>query len=123
MKNNRFNIDFFEFSFLVEVCIPPVPIARSVFWEKVINDSFHVLTPDERKRLFTWITENSKFSEELKNENKDCKLFYDRYNPDNQYLIHTTTNEKYNCFLHNGRYHTNTTTSIYEESITKIEKI
>lgn len=26
---NRFNIVFFEFSFLVEACIPPRPIARA----------------------------------------------------------------------------------------------
>lgn len=26
------DIDFFEYSFLVEACIPPRPIARTMFW-------------------------------------------------------------------------------------------
>ena len=59
---NRFNIDFFEFSFLVEACIPPRPIARAMFWDDVINKYYHVLTDNERQRLFEWINRCDNFT-------------------------------------------------------------
>lgn len=46
MSDNRFSIDFIEFSFLVEACIPPRPIARTYFWGQVIDKYYHVLTVD-----------------------------------------------------------------------------
>jgi len=57
---NRFNIDFFEFSFLVEACIPPVPIARAVFWGKVLNEYYKVLSQEERDKLHEWLNHNPK---------------------------------------------------------------
>jgi hypothetical protein len=118
---NRFNIDFFEFAFLVEACIPPRPIARAMFWDNVCNIHYHVLTPEERSNLLEWVQKNPCF--DLNNE--DCKLFYDRYNLDSQYLITTDYNNEIKdieCFLHNGRYHTTSTTSINEEYIKNIQK-
>lgn len=84
-KNNkqRFNIDFFEFSFLVEACIPPVPIARSMFFDNVIDRYYHEMTPNERNNLFEWIQKISKFD----TTNESCRLFYDRFNPENQYIV------------------------------------
>lgn len=79
----RFPIDFFEFSFLVEACIPPRPIARAMFWDDVINKYYHVLTPDERAKLYEWIGRNPCF--DLSNE--DCALFAARFNPANQYKL------------------------------------
>lgn len=79
----RFQIDFFEFSFLVEACIPPRPIARAMFWDDVINKYYQVLTPDERAKLYEWIVRNPCF--DLANE--DCALFAARFNPANQYKL------------------------------------
>lgn len=79
----RFPIDFFEFSFLVEACIPPRPIARAMFWDDVINKYYQVLTPDERAKLYEWISRNPFF--DLANE--DCALFAARFNPANQYKL------------------------------------
>jgi hypothetical protein len=79
----RFPIDFFEFSFLVEACIPPRPIARTMFWHDVINKYYHVLTPNERARLYEWIGRSYFF----KLENEDCALFAARFNPANQYRV------------------------------------
>ena len=79
----RFPIDFFEFSFLVEACIPPRPIARAMFWDDVINKYYQVLTPDERAKLYEWIGSNPCF--DLANE--DCALFAARFNPANQYKL------------------------------------
>ncbi len=122
IKNNRFDIDFFEFSVLVEACIPKRPIMRTMFFHKVIDEFYYVLTQDERNKLFEWINRNSSF--DLKEE--DCQLFYDRYNPDNQYKVKTLFKGKEDvveCFKYKDSYHTSRTTSIQEEFITEITKI
>lgn len=119
---NRFDIDFFEFSFLVEACIPPTPIARACFWDSVIDKYYNVLTDEEKESLFLWITKNSFF----KIENEDCSIFYDRYNPDNQYEIKTTYQNKdevHYCFKRKGRYYKSKRVSILEEYITNIKKL
>jgi len=122
MKNgNRFNIDFFEFAFLTEACIPEVPIARSMFWDKVCDRYYQVLTPDERAKLFEWIQRNYSF----KLEKEGCRLFYDRYNPENQYLVTTLykgKEEVHECFRHKDRYHINKTTSIEPQYITSVSR-
>ena len=122
MGGTRFNIDFFEFSFLVEACIPPRPIARTCFWKDVINVHYHKMTPEERAKLFEWIPRNGNFD----TEKELCQLFYDRFNPDNQYKITTVyegKTETQDAFLHKGKYHTSDIRSIIEEYITDIEKI
>ena len=120
--DNRFNIDFFEFAFLVEACIPPRPIARSMFWDKVCNYYYHQLTPDERSRLFDWITRNLCF----KMENEDCRFFYARYNPENQYRATCVNNGKteiFDCFLIGKTYYTSKSTSLNEKFIKEVTQI
>ena len=100
-----FKISFMEFSFLVEACIPPRPIARSMFWYEVIDDYYHIMTKEERKKLFDWIQLNPSF--DINNE--DCLLFYDRFNPDNQYKIYTRLKGEediHKCFLHKEQFYT-----------------
>lgn len=123
--NCRFPIDFFEFSFLVEACIPPKPIARSMFWDSVINKHYYSMTLEERSHLYSWITKNWVFQDGIKNNNEDCQLFEARFNPDNQYCV--TTNHKnkitgYDCFLWKDNYHTSKSTSILKEYIIDIIK-
>lgn len=116
----RFTIDFFEFSFLVEACIPPRPIARAMFWENVINHYYRIMKPDERRRLYEWITKNWQFEEGMKNGNKDCLLFEARFNPDNQWDVITDDGETERgskCFLFEGRYHVNKNTWLDEKFI------
>jgi hypothetical protein len=113
---SKFKIDFFELCFLAETCIPPRPIARSMFWDKLINEYYYQLSGSEREKLFGWITKNNCF--DLSNE--DCNWFYDRYNPDNQYQVKTLyegKEELNDCFLHNGKYHINKSQSVYEKYI------
>lgn len=122
---NRFNIDFFEFAFLVEACIPPRPIARSMFWDKVIDVYYYRLTKDERARLYEWINKNWTFEKSLKEGEEGCLLFNARYNPENQYLVETEyegKQETYECFLYNDRYYTNKNTSIQEQYIKNVSK-
>lgn len=121
-KENRFEIDFFEFAFLVEACIPPRPIARAMFWEKVIEKHYHDLTISERERLLEWTKRNPCFNM----ENEDCALFEARFNKENQYKITTLLNEKESaleCFKWKDCYHTSKDTSVNEKYITKVEKI
>lgn len=121
-KEKTFAIDFFEFSFLVEACIPPRPIARAMFWEKVINIHYHKLSVNERKRLFDWIIKNPSFSL----SNADCKLFYNRFNPDNQYSVTTRLDDKVKvieCFMHEGQYQLTSTSSINEKFIIDVKTI
>ena len=126
MKNNRFKIDFFEFSFLVEACIPPNPIARNMFWKRVVDEHYHEMKPDERSRLWEWINRNPAYERGIKNSDEDCLVFEARFNPDNQYLVTTNYEDKtdmYVCFKYKDRYHTSITTSILEDYIVEIKKI
>lgn len=121
---NRFNIDFFEFSFLVEACIPPRPIARAMFWDDVIDKHYNTLTDNERVRLFEWINRNLCMQDGIEEGNEDCLLFNARFNPDNQYKVHTNYNDKleiYDAFKLNDRYYIKKNTSIEDKYITKVE--
>ena len=120
---NRFNIDFFEFSFLVEACIPPAPIARAMFFRKVINEHYHVLTERERGDLYEWVKRTINFNEPV---NEMVQTFLDRYNPYNQYLVTTECNgkvEQTNTFFRNEKYYTGYNQWIADEYITNIENI
>lgn len=117
---SEFKIDFFEFSFLVEACLPPAPIARAMFFQEVSDKHYHQMTDNERNKLFEWLTRNSCF----RMEEEDCQVFYDRFNPKNQYKAKTFYNEKeevIDCFAHKGRFHTSKSTSILEEYIVSTE--
>jgi len=122
INRGRFAIDFFEFSFLAEACIPPRPIARTCFWHDLIDKYYHVLTPGERAKLHEWIKRNPAFS--LKNE--DCQIFDARFDPKNQYKVktvfHGEGNEK-EAFMWNNEYYFARNKSILKEYITEVTPI
>lgn len=125
-KECRFDIDFIEFSFLVEACIPPRPIARTMFWYDVIDKYYHILTQEERKILYEWIQKSYSFEARIEKQDEDCLLFLARYNPDNQYRVTTDFNDEIketDCFLLNGQYYLARNRSILPKYITKIEKL
>lgn len=122
MKNiaPRFDIDFFEFAFLVEACIPPRPIARSMFWDDVINKHYHVLTENEREKLFEWVNRCSNFNL----ENEDCQLFNARFDKENQFEVTTKYNsitETHKVFKWQGKYHISKSQSVEKKYITTIK--
>lgn len=124
MKNefNKFKIDFFELVFLAETCIPPRPIARTVFWHRLINEIYYELDDNQRERMFDFITKNASFDK----ENKDCQLFYARFNPKNQYLVdlfHNGKAETHKMFQFEGKYYTHINRYAAPEYIKKVEKI
>ena len=123
---NRFNIDFFEFSFLVEACIPPRPIARAMFWDDVINKHYHDLTKNERERLFEWINRCYGMEHGIEIKNEDCLLFNARFDPENQYEVTSEYKGKtdtHKCFLWQEKYHISKNTSIEAKYITGTTKI
>lgn len=119
-------IDLFEYSFLLEACIPPAPIARTWFWKKSVDIHYNLFTPADRERLFTWMSKNSSFKASLERGNEYCLLWRSRYDPDNQYKVHSVFNgesQTHDTFLHNGEYRISETKSVNSEYITKIEKL
>ena len=124
-RGSRFDIDFTEFAFLVEACIPPRPIARAMFWKDVCDKHYHSMTSSEREKLFDWIPRNPAF--DLKNE--DCAYFYARFNPENQFVVKCKNGEKgegtvkLNCFKYNNRYHTSKNSLIVEEWILEVSEV
>lgn len=122
INRGRFAIDFFEFSFLVEACIPPRPIARTCFWYDLIDKYYHVLTPNERARLHEWINRNPAFSL----ENADCHLFNARFDPKNQYRVKTLFNGKEgvdDAFMWSNEFYLSSNRSIAREYITEVTPI
>ncbi len=119
------DIDFFEFSFLVEACAGNRPIARSMFFDRVIDKYYHVLCQDERDNLFEWINRSSSFKFDLERGCDSCLWFNARFDKDNQFLVYTLFNgeeKTYEAFKFEDKYYIKRNTSIAEEYITKLEK-
>lgn len=122
---SKFKINFIELLFLVEACIPPMPIARTLIWYNIIDSYYYQLSKNERSYLYEYINKNWIFKESL-NKEESCVLFNARYNPDNQYLIKTEFDGKieiHECFLYNGQYHKQKNVKIQEKYIKEIKKI
>ena len=127
VDSQRFgDIDFFEFAFLVEATCGRQPIARSMFFQRVIDKYYYVLTQNERDRLFEWINRSYSFESGLETKDESCLLFNARFDKNNQFLVSTFFGGKENkteAFLLDGKYHTSKNTTIIEEYITKVEKL
>jgi hypothetical protein len=121
---SNFKIDFFELCFLAEACIPPRPIARTMFWQNLTNAYYNQMTGHERVRLFELMKRNSWYEESLATQ-EDTQIFHARFDPDNQYIVTTNYNGEvgeWDAFKRNDKYYTSATKSIIEDYITKIEK-
>ena len=118
--NNQFVIDFFELAFLVEACLPKSTIARHSFFINVIDRYYHQMNWNQRNHLFTWITPK------LNMEHEESKLFYARFNPDNQYLVtsyYNSKKEETEAFLFNEKYKVSSTREVNEEYIDSVTKL
>jgi hypothetical protein len=125
-KESTFTIDFFELAFLAEACIPPTPIARSMFWDNLTNRYWAQMTENERERLFEWLNKNWKYRDNVKEEHPDTMVFHHRYNPDNQYMVKIVYNgveEDKRAFKMGDRYYVSINVSITPEYIVNVEKI
>ena len=116
-----FEIDFFELCFLAETCIPPVPIARGMFFQHLTEKYHKQMSNEQRKHLFTWLQKSDRY--DITNE--DVNIFHCRFDPDNQYMVTTNYNNINNLvetFLMDGRYHVSSNSWVSEEFINSVEK-
>jgi hypothetical protein len=122
---SNFTIDFFELAFLAEACIPPNPIARTMFWQRLTNVYWEQMSDEERDRLFEWLNRNDNYKQSLEKE-EETQIFHARFDPDNQYMVHTTMNGKDDVnrtFKYKDLYFVRSNSWITPEFITKVEKI
>ena len=125
MKEQTFSIDFFELAILAEACIPPRPIARAMFWQQLTDKYWHQMTENNRSLLFSWLQRNPHYEESLHNE-EETQIFHARFDPDNQYTVHTKykrKKESHRAFKRNDRYYTARNTWIDEKYIVSVEKL
>lgn len=121
LDDQEFSINFNELCILAEVCMPPSPIARSVFWAKLTDEISLQLTEAQKAELFKLITEKDYFNK----NNRDAQLFYARFNPQNQYVVSVEIEglyQQFRCWLFEGNYRITTTQDIIPKYIFKVEK-
>ena len=122
---SNFTIDFFELAFLAEACIPPNPIARTMFWQRLTNVYWEQMTEEEREHLFEWLNRNDNYKRSLEKE-EETQIFHARFDPDNQYIVYTTMNGKDDVnrvFKYKDLYYVRSNSWITPEFITKVEKL
>jgi hypothetical protein len=122
---SNFTIDFFELAFLAEACIPPNPIARTMFWQHLTDVYWGQMSDEERDRLFEWLNRNDYYKQSLEKE-EDTQMFHARFDPDNQYMVYTTMDGKDDvnrAFKYKDLYYVKRNSWITPEFITKVEKL
>jgi len=121
---STFTIDFIELAFLAEACIPPRPIARTMFWQSLTDKYWHQMSEGERIHLFEWLQKNWGYKDSLEKE-EDTQIFHSRFDPDNQYMVKTNYNgneTEHRVFKMGERYHIDNRTSLIDEYIVSVEK-
>lgn len=124
-SKESFIIDFYELGFLAQACIPPKPIARSMFWLRLIDVIYYQLTENQRKSLYEWLLKSINDKFEDGKYHSDVNLFINRYNPNNQYIVKTNYNGKEEiteCFYDDDKYKTKSNTYIAKEYIIDIKR-
>ena len=117
-----FTIDFFELCFLAEACIPPRPIARTMFWQSLTDKYWYQMTPEERIRMWEWLNKNPGYQDQLAKKNEDVEIFEARFNPSYQYDVCVSGGETtYECFWHNGRFNIDSRRSVLEDCIVEVK--
>jgi len=118
---NGFVIDFFELMFLAESVIPQGPIARSVCFDNFSEKHYHHMNDNQRMQFFNYVKSLNGFD-----LNKiQCRNFYARFNPKNQYIITYYKDGDKNtmdCYMLNNEYHVSENIAINSEYITNVIK-
>ena len=121
--SDNFNIDFYELTFLAQACIPQVPIARTMFWHRLVNDIYYQLSDNDRERMYEFMKRDMS-ENQLKLE--DNEWFLDRYDKNNQYIVYVKYNngltEKIETFKHKDRYCVAINKWINKDNIIKTER-
>jgi hypothetical protein len=117
---DKFVIDFFELAFLTEACLPPSPIARHCFFMNVIDRHYNYMSWEQRKHLFEWI------GKKLNMEHEESKIFYARFNPDNQFNVSTYydgVKGNVEAFLFKNIYWISSNKKVNKDYIEGVEKL
>ena len=120
--NGVFIIDFFELMFLAESVIPPRPIARSMCFDDLSEKHYHLMSDNQRQQFFEHVIKCNGFDL----ENEQCRHFFARYNPKNQFKATTLFDGKeevIDCYLFNEQYHVKLNTHIGQKYITQVVRV
>lgn len=125
----KISIDFFEYCFLLEACIPPAPIARTHFFQESIDNHYNLMTDEERTKVYNWMWDKIEPKKDAMKVNyydyELLDMWLARYNPNNQYLVTTNYNNELKdmeVFKYKDKFHVNRTTSIIEDYIVDVKQ-
>lgn len=119
---NNFSIDFFELMFLAESVIPEGPIARSMCFDSFSEVHYHEMTKSQRKHFFEYVQKCNGFTL----ENEQCRHFFARFDPKNQYLVSCFYNGKPQdvvCYMFDGEYRITKSRFVNREYIKKVVRL
>lgn len=120
--DKQFTIDFFELMFLSESVIPDKPFAKSQCFDNFSEVHYHKMNEQQREQFFNYVKKHPNFSL----ENEQCRHFFARFNPKNQYLVgcfHNGKAEKIICYRFDEKYRTSKDKFVNEEYIKSIVRI
>jgi hypothetical protein len=121
----EFKISFLELMVLSQNCIPPTNVPRTLFWRKLIDEHYKLMSDEQRIKLYKWMRTNSKYLDGLKDEHW-IQVFDGRYNPETQYkvtIVHLDGKyEVIDVFLVDDRYHLDSETEIGKDWIINVNK-
>ena len=117
-----FKIDFFELMFLSESVIPPRLIERSMCFSDFSEIHYHSMTDLQRFQFF----EHVKKCDGFNLENDDCRHFYARFNPKNQYLVscfHKGEANEIGCYIFDEEYRTEKNSFVNPDYIKSVVRV
>lgn len=115
---NEIRITIFEWHLLMSEAWHAGTVLHYTIMQRAINDWYPLLTTGERLQTFNYFSRHKMAITEIQ------KQFMARFDPANQYWVHTTDDEEpRKAYLFNGSYWLNQSTTIPEENIVGIEKL
>ncbi len=121
-QNGNFDIDFFELMFLAESVIPPKAIARSMCFDDFSDRHYHKMNDSQRLQFLEHVKKCQNFSL----ENEQCRHFFARFNPKNQYFVscfHMGKADSIICYMFEGEYRTEKHRFVNRDYIKKVVRI
>jgi len=121
-SNMSYTIDFFELMFLAESVIPPATIARSMCFDDFSERHYHNMNNYQREQFMNHVMKCRNFDL----ENEQCRHFFARFNPLNQYNVttfHNGKSEVHICYFYNDNYHTAKNRYASKEYIKEVVRI
>lgn len=93
-------------------------------WIKLVDKYWHAMSEETRKNTFDSLVSHPDFPTMIMHN--EIKLFYARFDPDNQFTVTTELNgtvTKHRAFKWGDRYRVGSIATIAEDFITNVEKL